>query len=64
MKESKIKDSLSFTLRADFLNLTNTPQWFKGPTTDANSGNFGKIAGVSDQSNLPRVIQLSGKFTF
>lgn len=64
MKESKIKDALSFTFRADFLNLTNTPQWFKGPTTDANSGNFGKIAGVSDQSNLPRVIQLSGKFTF
>lgn len=64
MKETPIKEGLSFILRADFLNLTNTPQWFNGPSTDSTSGNFGKIAGVSDQSNLPRVIQLSGKFVF
>lgn len=64
MKETNIREGLTFTLRADFLNATNTPQWFNGPTTDSTSSNFGHIAGVSDQSNLPRVVQISGKFLF
>lgn len=64
MKETPIHEGLTFTFRADFLNLTNTPQWFNGPITDGTNANFGKIAGISDQSNLPRVIQLSGKFLF
>lgn len=64
MQETPIREGLTFTLRADFLNLTNTPQWYNGPVTDATNANFGKIAGVSDQSNLPRVIQLAAKFLF
>lgn len=64
MQEMPIHDRLTFTLRADFLNLTNTPQWFNGPTVDSTSSNFGHIAGVSDQSNLPRVIQLGAKLVF
>ncbi|WP_165420146.1 hypothetical protein [Edaphobacter modestus] len=51
-------------MRADFLNATNTPQWYNGPVTDSTSSNFGRIAGVSDQFNLPRVIQIAGKFLF
>ncbi|WP_188552375.1 TonB-dependent receptor [Edaphobacter dinghuensis] len=64
MQETPIRDGLALTLRVDFLNLMNTPQWFNGPVTDSTSSNFGQIAGVSDQSNLPRVIQLSAKFLF
>ncbi len=64
MKETKIKNRLTFTFRADFLNATNTPQWFNGPITSSTSGSFGQIAGAMDQSNLPRSIQFSGKFLF
>ncbi len=52
MKETPIREGLTFTLRADFLNATNTPQWYNGPVTDSTSSNFGRIAGVSDQFNL------------
>lgn len=64
MQVTPIREGLTFTLRADFLNLTNTPQWYKGPVTDATNSNFGAIAGTTDQSNLPRVIQIVGKFNF
>ena len=50
--------------RVDFLNATNTPQFFSGPITDVNHGNFGRIAGAMDQSNLPRFIQFSMKLKF
>jgi len=64
MKNNRIKERYNFIIRADFLNATNTPQFFNGPVTDINNGNFGRIAGTSDQSNLPRFIQLSAKFQF
>jgi hypothetical protein len=64
MKDTKIKESLSFILRLDLLNTTNTPQWFNGPVVDSTSGNFGKVAVATDQSNLPRFLQVSGKLVF
>ena len=39
--------------RVDFLNATNSPQFFGGPVVDINSANFGRISGTADQSNLP-----------
>lgn len=64
MKETVLKESVSLILRCDALNLTNTPQWFNGPVIDSTSGNFGKVAVATDQSNLPRFLQLSGKLVF
>ena len=46
------------------MNATNTPQFFNGPILDVNSGNFGRISGALDQSNLPRFVQLSLKLQF
>jgi hypothetical protein len=64
MKNNPITERINLLFRVDFLNATNTPQFFNGPITDANSGNFGRIAGAMDQSNLPRFIQISMKVNF
>ncbi len=64
IKNNKIAERINLLFRVDFLNATNTPQFFNGPITDANSGNFGRIAGAMDQSNLPRFIQISMKLNF
>ena len=42
----------------------NSPQFFSGPVTTVTSGNFGRISGAMDQSNLPRFIQFSMKLQF
>ena len=55
---------LDLLFRADFINGFNSPQFFSGPVNDVNNGNFGRISGAMDQSNLPRFIQLSMKFQF
>jgi len=64
MKYNRIRERAELVIRGDFLNATNTPQFFSGPVTDINNPNFGRIAGAMDQSNLPRFIQLSMKVTF
>ncbi len=64
IKNNRIGDRYNLLVRCDFLNATNTPQFFNGPIADVNSGNFGRIAGAVAQSNLPRFIQLSMKFEF
>ena len=64
IKNNRIKERYNLLVRCDFLNATNTAQFFNGPVTDVNSGNFGRIAGAVAQSNLPRFIQLSMKFEF
>ncbi|HZT31811.1 MAG TPA: carboxypeptidase regulatory-like domain-containing protein [Bryobacteraceae bacterium] len=63
-KATRIKERYNLVFRSDFLNATNTPQWFNGPDTNANSGTFGAIAGYSTPSNDPRVIMLSLRFEF
>ncbi|MBI2151031.1 MAG: hypothetical protein HYU27_10580, partial [Acidobacteria bacterium] len=45
-KRVRIGEGKSFTIRADAINFLNTPQW-NNPTTDINSGNFGRITGAS-----------------
>ncbi|MEG9431382.1 carboxypeptidase regulatory-like domain-containing protein [Terriglobus sp. ADX1] len=63
-KNNKITEHVNAAFRADFINAFNSPQFFNGPTSDVNSANFGKILGVSDQSNLPRFVQFSMKVEF
>ncbi|HYM10245.1 MAG TPA: TonB-dependent receptor, partial [Bryobacterales bacterium] len=46
IKNNKIGERFNVLFRCDFLNATNTPQFFNGPVTDVNSGNFGHIAGA------------------
>ena len=64
IKHNHIGERLDLLFRADFINAFNSPQFFGGPVTAVTSGNFGRIAGAMDQSNLPRFIQLSMKLQF
>jgi hypothetical protein len=64
LKNNYIRERFNLIFRADFLNATNTPEFFTGPITNVNSPNFGVIAGAQVQSNLPRIIQLSMRFEF
>jgi hypothetical protein len=64
MKHTRVGEKVDVLFRTDFLNATNTPQFFSGPVVDVNSANFGRISGAMDQSNLPRFIQLSMKVEF
>lgn len=64
MKQTRIRERVSVTFRAEAMNATNTPQWQSRITTDVTSGNFGAIVGTNDQRNLPRFVQLSLKLRF
>lgn len=63
-KETRIKERYNLTFRADFINATNTTQWFNGPDTNLNDGNFGRIADFTTPTNDARVIMLSLRFQF
>lgn len=64
IKHNRITERFDLMIRADFINGFNSPQFFSGPITTVTSGNFGRISGAMDQSNLPRFIQLSMKLNF
>jgi hypothetical protein len=64
IKNNYFGDRYNLIFRADFLNATNSVQFFNGPVTDANNPSFGRIAGAQTQTNLPRFIQLSLRFQF
>ncbi len=64
IKRNRITERFSLLFRADFINAFNSPQFYSGPVTTVTSGNFGRISGAMDQSNLPRFIQLSMKLVF
>lgn len=64
MKRTPITERVTLTFRAEAMNATNTPQFYNGPILDVNNGNFGRISGALDQSNLPRFVQLSLKLQF
>jgi hypothetical protein len=64
IKHNRISERLELLFRADFINAFNSPQFFSGPTTSVTSGNFGRISGAMDQSNLPRFVQFSLKLQF
>ncbi len=60
IKNFKVWESVSAQFRADFLNLTNTPQ-FSAPNTAVGSSTFGQ---VTSQANAPRAIQFGVKLSF
>lgn len=62
-KDTRIRERYSLKFRADFINATNTPQWFNGPNTSATSGSFGQVVPAAP-TNDPRVIMLSLRFQF
>lgn len=64
MKRTQIYERATLTFRAEALNATNTPQWYNRVNGDVNNGNFGRIIGTGDQTNLPRFFQLSLKLQF
>jgi hypothetical protein len=64
LKNTNLTERVLWQFRVDFLNATNTPQFFNGPIMDVNNGQFGRIAGAVAQSNLPRFIQLSMRLQF
>ena len=64
IKRNHLKERIDLVFRADFINGFNSPQFFSGPVTSVTSGNFGRISGAMDQSNLPRFIQLSMRLQF
>ena len=64
IKRNRLAERFDLVFRADFINGFNSPQFFSGPVTSVTNGNFGRISGAMDQSNLPRFIQLSMKFQF
>jgi len=64
LKRNRLNERFDLIFRADFINGFNSPQFFSGPVTSVTSGNFGRISGAMDQSNLPRFIQLSMKLQF
>ena len=64
MKRMQIYERVGLTFRAEALNATNTAQWYNRVNGDVNNGNFGRIIGTGDQTNLPRFFQLSLKLQF
>jgi hypothetical protein len=64
LKNTRITERVMWQFRVDFLNATNTPQFFNGPIMDVNNGQFGRVAGAVAQSNLPRFIQLAMRVQF
>ncbi|HKE26030.1 MAG TPA: TonB-dependent receptor [Bryobacteraceae bacterium] len=64
IKRNRLNERFNLIFRTDFINGFNSPQFFSGPVTTVTSGNFGRISGAMDQSNLPRFIQLSMKLQF
>jgi outer membrane receptor protein involved in Fe transport len=64
IKRNRLTERFTLVFRTDFINGFNSPQFFSGPVTSVTSGNFGRISGAMDQSNLPRFIQLSLKLQF
>lgn len=64
-KSITFKERYSLLFRADFINATNTTQWFTvGPNTTASSSTFGAFANYTVPKNDPRVIMLSLRFSF
>lgn len=64
MKRTALTERVTLTIRGELMNATNTPQFFNGPNTDVTNGNFGRISGALNQSNLPRFGQISMKLEF
>lgn len=61
LKNFRITERISFQLRGEAYNFTNTPFFAPGQTIDINSTSFGRITGVAVGA---RVIQFAGRLSF
>jgi hypothetical protein len=61
-KDTRLGKRCVATFRAEAFNALNNVI-FSGPTTSVTSATFGQMATMS-QSNTPRNIQISARFTF
>lgn len=61
LKNFRITERVSFQLRGEAYNFTNTPYFAPGQFIDINSTSFGRITGVAVGA---RVIQFAGRLTF
>lgn len=66
MKNFRITERVKLQLINNWINATNTPQWFgsTGACNTASKSCFGQIAGFQTQSNYPRQIQFAGRISF
>jgi hypothetical protein len=60
IKRTRISENKDLQIRADFFNFLNHPLFFVGDY-NIDSANFGRITGLNFG---PRVVQVSGRFTF
>jgi outer membrane receptor protein involved in Fe transport len=66
-KSFKITERVKFVFMNNWINATNTPQFFGNPTSSCEAitaSCFGKISGYTGQTNQARQIQLGGKIEF
>lgn len=62
-KQFKTSETTQLQFRAEFFNLTNTPQFYNPAYTDfTNKATFGQITSLRDGANDPRQIQFALKF--
>ena len=65
-KSFRITERVNFVLMNNWVNATNTPQFFNAPGSCENitASCFGKIAGFQGQTQYARQIQIAGRLTF
>lgn len=59
MKDFLVTEQQKLTLRGEFFNFPNHPNW-NNPTSDPRSATFGKVTGKGSERN----IQLSLRYSF
>jgi len=66
MKNFRITERVKFQLINNWINATNTPQWWggSGACATASKSCFGQIAGFANQANYARQIQFAGRISF
>ncbi|HEY4355103.1 MAG TPA: TonB-dependent receptor [Acidobacteriaceae bacterium] len=65
-KKFSLREGMSFEIRGEFFNLLNTAE-LGGPNTGlgaANTGSSGSASGIFNQTNDPRIGQLTARFNF
>jgi hypothetical protein len=60
-KTFRIREGISFNVRGEAYNFTNTPYFAPGQFIDINSTSFGRITSVAVGA---RVVQFAGRITF
>ena len=65
-KSFRITERVRFVIMNNWVNATNTPQFFNAPGSCENisASCFGKIAGFQGQTQYARQIQIAGRLTF